>query len=253
MIIGDNMELNFIFYISIGFIAQLIDGSMGMGYGVICNTFLLALGITPAVGSASVHASEVVTTGISGLSHFKFGNIRKDLFLRLLIPGVLGGGLGAYVLTKLDGNMIKPYVSAYLLAIGVIIIIKGLRQVQENREVKRFIEPLALVGGLCDAIGGGGWGPVVTSTLVASGNEPRQTIGSVNAAEFFVTVAESVIFIMTIGLTHWTIILGLLIGGVIAAPLAAYATKRLPLRALMILVGIVIIVTSLRTILLAVM
>jgi uncharacterized membrane protein YfcA len=222
-----------------------------MGYGVSCNTFLLALGISPAVGSASVHASEVVTTGISGFAHFKLGNIRKDLFLRLLIPGAIGGGVGAYVLTRIDGSIVKPYIAIYLLIMGVVIIIKGFRKVQEHREVKRFIEPLALVGGLFDALGGGGWGPVVTTTLVASGNEPRKTIGSVNAAEFFVTLVESIVFIITIGLTHWMIIVGLLIGGAIAAPLAAFATKRLPMRALLILVGVVIIVTSLRTILLA--
>ena len=245
--------LPFLGFIGVGFMAQLIDGSLGMGYGVTCNTFLLALGVSPAVGSASVHASEVVTTGISGLAHFKLGNIRKDLFLRLLIPGAIGGALGAYVLTQLDGNIIKPYVAVYLLIMGVIIIIKGLRKVQEHREVKRFIEPLALVGGACDALGGGGWGPVVTTTLVASGNEPRKTIGSVNAAEFFVTVVESVVFILTIGLTHWVIIVGLLIGGALAAPMAAVATKRLPLRVLLILVGVIIVVTSLRTILMAVM
>jgi uncharacterized membrane protein YfcA len=248
-----SIVLPFAGYIVVGFVAQLIDGSLGMGYGVSCNTFLLALGIPPAIGSASVHASEVVTTGISGLAHFKLGNIRKDLFLRLLIPGAIGGGLGAYVLTRLDGSVIKPYIAVYLLIMGVIIIIKGLRKVQEEREVKRYIEPLALVGGLCDALGGGGWGPVVTTTLVASGNEPRQTIGSVNAAEFFVTVVESIVFIMTIGLTHWIIIVGLLIGGAIAAPLAAFATKRLPLRALLILVGVIIVVTSLRTILMAIL
>lgn len=240
-------------YIVVGFFAQMIDGSLGMGYGVSCNTFLLALGIPPAVGSASVHASEVVTTGISGLAHFKLGNIRKDLFLRLLIPGVIGGGLGAYVLTRLDGSVIKPYIAIYLLIMGIIIIVKGVRKVQEHRQVTRFIEPLALVGGLVDSLGGGGWGPVVTTTLVANGNEPRQTIGSVNAAEFFVTVVESIVFILTIGLTHWIVIVGLLIGGAIAAPLAAFATRRLPLRALLILVGVVIVVTSLRTILLAVL
>ncbi len=238
-------------YIVVGFVAQMIDGSLGMGYGVSCNTFLLALGIPPAVGSASVHAAEVVTTGISGLAHHKLGNIRKDLFLRLLIPGAIGGGLGAYVLTQLDGSVIKPYIAIYLLIMGVIILIKAFRKLQEHREVKRGIEPLAFVGGLFDALGGGGWGPVVTTTLVASGNEPRKTIGSVNAAEFFVTVVESIVFIITIGLTHWLIIIGLLIGGAIAAPLAAFATRRLPIRALLILVGVVIIVTSLRTILLA--
>lgn len=239
----------FFLYILVGFIGQLIDGSLGMAYGVSCNTFLLALGFPPAVGSASVHAAEIVTTAVSGLAHFKFKNIRKDLFLRLLIPGVIGGALGAYILTRFDGNAIKPYISIYLLAMGIVIIVKGLRKKQTPITVKRFIEPLGFAGGVCDAVGGGGWGPVVTTTLVAVGNQPRETIGSVNAAEFFVTVAESVVFIMTIGLSHWQVILGLLIGGVLAAPLAAYTTRRIPLRPLMILVGVLISATSLSTLL----
>ena len=144
-------------------------------------------GFPPAIGSASVHAAEVITTGISGLAHFKLGNVRKDLFLRLLIPGIIGGGIGAYALTRFDGSVIKPYISGYLVLMGVVILIKGLRKDPVHHEVKRGIEPLALAGGLLDALGGGGWGPMVTTTLVASGNHPRQTIGSVNASEFFVT------------------------------------------------------------------
>lgn len=240
--------LMFLTCILVGFLGQMIDGSLGMAYGVSCNTFLLALGFPPATGSASVHAAEVITTGISGLAHFKLGNVRKDLFLRLLIPGILGGGIGAYVLTQVDASLIKPYISGYLLLMGVVILVKGLRKNQAHREIKKGIEPLALAGGLLDALGGGGWGPLVTTTLVASGNHPRQTIGSVNASEFFVTVTESIVFILTIGLTHWQIILGLLLGGVIAAPLAALITRRLPVRLLMILVGVLIIAISLRTI-----
>lgn len=239
----------FVYSIIIGFIGQLIDGSLGMAYGVTCNTFLLALGFSPAVGSASVHAAEVVTTGISGLTHFKFGNVRKDLFLRLLIPGVIGGGLGAYALSQFDGAIIKPYISAYLLVMGIVIIVKALRKNRATKEVKRLIEPLGFVGGVCDAVGGGGWGPVVTTTLVAGGNHPRETIGSVNASEFFVTLVESIVFILTIGFSHWLVILGLLIGGALAAPVAAFATRRLPLRALMILVGVLISGVSLNTLL----
>lgn len=242
----------FILYILVGFVGQLIDGSLGMAYGVTCNTFLLALGFPPAVGSASVHAAEVVTTGISGFAHARLGNVRKDLFLRLLIPGIIGGGLGAYALSQFDGSIIKPYISAYLLVMGIVIIVKGLRKEQEHKEIRHFIEPLALLGGLFDAVGGGGWGPVVTTTLVARGNQPRETIGSVNAAEFFITLTESVVFILTIGLSHWQVILGLLIGGALAAPLAAYTTRKLPLRALMILVGVLIIGVSLSTILKAI-
>lgn len=243
----------FLACVLVGFLGQMIDGSLGMAYGVSCNTFLLALGFSPAVGSASVHAAEVITTGISGIAHQKLGNVRKDLFLRLLIPGVLGGGIGAYALTQFDGGVIKPYISAYLLIMGIIIIVKGLRKQVAHREIKRGIEPLALVGGLMDALGGGGWGPVVTTTLVASGNQPRQTIGSVNASEFFVTLTESIVFILTIGLTNWQVILGLLLGGVVAAPLGAYVTKHMPLRTLMILVGVLISIVSIRTIYLSIM
>ncbi|HPH96407.1 MAG TPA: sulfite exporter TauE/SafE family protein [Anaerolineaceae bacterium] len=241
--------MEFFLYVLVGFIGQMIDGSLGMAYGVSCNAFLLSLGIPPAASSASVHAAEVVVTGISGLSHFKFGNVDKALFLRLIIPGTIGGGLGAYVLTQLDGSVIKPYISIYLLLMGFLIIYKGVFKKPQNGErIKRFIIPLAVMGGTCDAIGGGGWGPVVTTTLIAGGNQPRETIGSVNASEFFVSLVESVVFILTLGLTHWMVILGLLIGGIIAAPLAAYLTKRLPVRALMVLVGLLIVVVNTNTI-----
>ncbi len=235
--------------ILVGFIGQMIDGSLGMAYGVSCNALLLAFGLPPAVGSASVHAAEVVTTGISGLAHYRFGNVRKELFLRLLIPGVVGGGVGAYLLSQFDGSAIKPYISAYLLGMGIVILVKGFQKNYTPRQVKRFIEPLGLIGGFCDAIGGGGWGPVVTTTLVAGGNQPRETIGSVNAAEFFVTLVESIVFILNIGLSHWQIILGLLIGGALAAPLAARLTQKLPLRPMLIGVGVLIIGVSLKTIL----
>lgn len=236
-------------YILIGFIGQMIDGSLGMAYGVSCNAFLLSLGLPPAASSASVHAAEVVVTGISGLAHFKLGNVDKGLFLRLIIPGAIGGGVGAYVLTQLDGSVVKPYIAIYLLFMGFLIIYKGIfKKAQDGSKIKRFIIPLALVGGGCDALGGGGWGPVVTTTLIAGGNQPRETIGSVNASEFFVTLVESVVFILTLGLTHWMVILGLLIGGIIAAPMAAYLTRRLPMRALMIMVGLLIVVVNTNTI-----
>jgi uncharacterized membrane protein YfcA len=164
---------------------------------------------------------------------------------------VIGGVLGAYILSSIPGDVIKPFVSAYLMIMGIVIIAKALRKNSEINHVTSHIVPLGLVGGFFDAIGGGGWGPIVTTTLVARGNHPRFTIGSVNFAEFFVTFAESVTFILTIGLEFWKIILGLLIGGVIAAPLAAMVVKKLPTRLLMALVGVLIIILSLRTIVLA--
>lgn len=246
------MEDNIWIFIVVGFLAQIIDGALGMAYGVSSNTFLLSIGIPPAAASASVHMAEIFTTGVSGFSHWRLKNIDHSLILKLLIPGVLGGITGAYILSSLPGDKLKPYISAYLAIMGLVIIRKALVRNHEEKKVTSFIAPLGLVGGFFDAIGGGGWGPIVTTTLVARGNNPRYTIGSVNASEFFVTFAESITFILAIGLTHWRIILGLLIGGVIAAPLAAIICKKLPVRILMLAVGIIILVLSIRTIILAI-
>ena len=246
------MELNVLFFVLVGFVAQMIDGALGMAYGVSSNTFLLSIGIPPAAASASVHLSECVTTAVSGLSHWKQGNINWYLIKRLIVPGVLGGILGAYILTSIDGNLIKPYVSAYLLLMGAVILVKALRRQHEHRDVKSHLVSLGLVGGFFDAIGGGGWGPIVTTTLVARGNHPRFAIGSVNFSEFFVTFAQSVTFLLTLGmLDTWKIIIGLLIGGVLAAPLAAIAARKLPHRMLMGMVGALIIALSVRTIVLS--
>jgi uncharacterized membrane protein YfcA len=250
------MDINILIFMAAGFLAQTIDGALGMAYGVSSNTFLLSLGIPPAAASASVHMAEVVTTGISGISHWRLGNVDWKLVRRLLIPGVVGGVTGAYLLTSLDGDAIKPWIAGYLLIMGGVIIYKAFTATPRNKPDEYHgprISLLGLFGGFCDAIGGGGWGPVVTSTLVAQGKFPRNTIGSVNFSEFFVTFAESVTFVLALSFSqYWQIILGLLIGGSLAAPLAARMTKRLPLKALMILVGALIIVLSIRTIYLAV-
>ncbi len=244
------MDISILLYIVVGFFAQIIDGSLGMAYGVSSNTFLLSLGIPPAAASASVHMAEVVTTGVSGISHWRLGNIDKNLIKRLLIPGMVGGVIGAYLLTAIPGDVIKPYVSAYLLIMGIIILVKAMQKNQEHKEVTSHLSILGLVGGFFDAVGGGGWGPIVTTTLVARGKHPRFAIGSVNFSEFFVTLAESITFVLTLSFgKYWLIILGLLIGGVIAAPMAAFMAKKLPTKALMILVGVLIIVLSLRTLL----
>lgn len=249
------MEVSILVFILVGFVAQMIDGALGMAYGVSSNTFLLSLGLPPAAASASVHMAEVVTTGISGFSHWRLGNVDWKLVRRLLLPGMIGGMAGAYVLTSVDGDLIKPFIAAYLLFMGGVIIYKALTA-QPRTKPDEYHGPkiswLGLLGGFCDAIGGGGWGPVVTSTLVARGKYARTTIGSVNFSEFFVTISQSVVFVLTLSLAeYWQIILGLLVGGGIAAPLAARMTKRLPLKMLMILVGALIIVLSIRTIYLA--
>jgi len=233
-----------------GFVAQMIDGMLGMGYGVSATTLLLSFGVSPAVASASVHTAEVVTTGFSGYAHWRAGNVLLPFARKLLIPGVIGGCTGAYILTSIPGGAMKPFIAAYLLVMGLIILAKAWRRSVHVGSEKHLL-PLGLAGGFFDAVGGGGWGPIVVGTLLARGNEPRTTIGSVNFAEFFVTFATAATFILTIGISGWLPIAGLALGGAIASPIAARLTGRIPARPLMIAVGILIILLSLRTIVLA--
>ncbi len=235
-------------FIVVGFLAQMIDGTLGMAYGLSATTFMLAAGVSPAVASASVHAAEVITSGFSGLAHWSAGNVSGYLVKRLIVPGMVGAATGAYILASLPGERIKPFVAAYLALMGLFIVIKGIRRATEHKEVRSHLTPLGLGGGFLDAIGGGGWGAIVVSSLVARGNHPRYSIGSVNFAEFFVSAAASAAFLVTIGLSFWTAILGLAIGGAIAAPVAAHFTKRVPTRGLMIIVGVMIVALSARTI-----
>ena len=242
------LPLELVAYIAIGFAAQLIDGALGMAYGVTASSLLLGLGIPPAVTSATVHAAECFTTGTSALSHHAFGNIDKRLFRRLLLPGVIGAAVGAYLLTSLPGDVLKPWIAGYLLLMGVVILIKGFRDFPP-RQVTSRLAPLGFFGALIDAIGGGGWGPIVASNLLARGNAFRLTVGSVNAVEFFVTLTASIVFLLTIGLGHWEIIVGLAIGGVLAAPLGAWLVKRVRPRPMLFFVGLLVIALSLRTLL----
>lgn len=238
----------FLFYVAIGFAAQLIDGALGMAYGVTASSLLLGLGIPPAVTSATVHAAECFTTGTSALSHHAFGNIDKRLFRRLLLPGVIGAAAGAYLLASVPGDVLKPWIAGYLLLMGVVILIKGFRDFP-SRQVTSHLAPLGFFGALIDAIGGGGWGPIVASNLLARGNEFRLTVGSVNAVEFFVTLTASIVFLLTIGLGHWGIIVGLAIGGMVAAPLGAWMVKHVRPRPMLCFVGLLVIGLSLRTLL----
>lgn len=243
------MDLSFLLFVLVGFLAQLIDGALGMAYGVSSNAFLLSIGIPPAAASASVHFAKCVTTAVSGASHWKLGNVNKNLIKKLMISGMAGGIVGSYLLTLIDGNIIRPYIAAYLVVMGLIILVKAVGKNHAHKHVTTHLIPLGLTGGFFDSIGGGGWGPIVTTTLMARGNCPRLAIGSVNLAEFFVAIAQSVTFFLALGLLNtWKIILGLLVGGVIAAPLAALATKKLPIRLLMMLVGVLIILLSAWTI-----
>jgi uncharacterized protein len=245
-------DLSIFIFILVGFVAQMIDGALGMAYGVSSNSFLLGIGVPPAAASASVHMAEVVTTAISGISHWRLGNLDSKLIKSLLLPGALGAIVGAYILSNLPGDVLKPFIAIYLLIMGIVILYKGFTSNHKEQKVVSHLSILGVVGGFFDAIGGGGWGPIVTSTLVARGNNPRFTIGSVNFSEFFITFAQSVVFVFTLQFSeYWKVILGLLIGGAVAAPLAAVITKKLPVRRLMLLVGALIIVTSIRTLYLA--
>ncbi len=239
--------LNVLLFVIVGFLAQLVDGTLGMAYGVLSTSFLLSLGIPPANASAAVHTAEVFTTGASGLSHYKQGNLNRKLIKKLIPAGVVGGIIGVLVLTNFPKSLVRPFVAAYLFVMGAIILYKAFRKLP-IKEITTKIRRLAIVGGFFDAVGGGGWGPIVSSTLIARGNSPRYTIGSVNFAEFFVTAAQVIVFLGVIGLVHLEAIIGLIMGGILAAPLSAIACKKIPHRALMVVIGILIIVLSIRTI-----
>ena len=237
---------DFVLYVVIGFTAQLIDGALGMAYGVTASSLLLGFGVPPAVSSATVHAAECFTTGTSAISHHAFGNIDRKLFRRLLLPGMLGAGVGAYFLTILDGEMLKPWIAGYLLLMGVVILFKAFRELVP-REVTSHVSTVGFFGALLDAIGGGGWGPIVASNLIARGHELRLTVGSVNAAEFFVTLTASAVFLLTMGTSHLGIVFGLALGGVVAAPFGAWLLRYVPPRVLMPVVGVLVIALSVRT------
>lgn len=238
------MDLSqFLLFVGVGLLAQLVDGSLGMAYGLVSNSVLLALGLPPAVASATVHAAEVATTAASGISHASFGNINWKLFRRLALYGGIGGIIGATFLAKVPGDAIKPFVNAYLLILGGMILLRACGKRLIRHQV-RHPGPLGFLAGFLDAIGGGGWGPLATSTLLARGGAVRSTIGTVNAAEFVVTVCISSTLIMHIGMDHWQIVAGLLVGGVIAAPLAAWLVRHLPEKPVMIAVGVLIVALS---------
>jgi len=236
--------MDFLYFVAAGFIAQLIDGSLGMAYGVSCTSMLLAFGFPPAAASASVHTAEIVTSGLSGHFHWRFGNVDPQLFRSLVWGGVVGGAVGAFVLSNAPGDRLRPWIAVYLIAMGVRILYKALGRVPPVTRPSAGLPWLGFVGGLCDAIGGGGWGPIVTSTLVGRGNDPRLAIGSVNRAEFFVTLVQAMTFAAFLGLTHLDVVIALSLGGALAAPAAAYAVRHIQPRPLMLAIGIVIVAIS---------
>ena len=235
-------------YVAVGFVAQMVDGALGMAFGVICSTLLVSvMGVPPARASAGVHLVEMFTTGASGISHVLHKNVDWKLFSKIAIPGMIGGFIGAYVLSNLDSSAAKPFVMLYLTCIGFYLLYKALTypKAPQVKDPKVAI-PLGLFGGFMDASGGGGWGPVVTSNLLIQGTDPRKTIGTVNTAEFFLTLTVSATFLSTIGLKAFTVVTGgLLVGGLLAAPFGGYIAKRIEARNLLTMVGVVLTATSL--------
>ena len=237
------VALDILLFAAIGFFAQLVDGALGMAFGIIASTSLIATGAPPAVASAAVHAAEVVTTAASGASHVWNRNVDRTLFLKLVLTGAAGGAAGAYILTGLPEEVVKPIVTVYLAAMAMLIFARVL-----GWSLRRWHPPaaaLGAVGGFLDAVGGGGWGPVVASTLIATGDNPRRTVGTVNLAEFFIAVTVSATFLLNLDLERYgRLVIGLIIGGVLAAPLAGYLLRIMPMRIALVLVGIVIAILS---------
>ena len=245
MTIGNLGVGMFLLYVLIGFLAQCIDGTLGMAYGVSCRTFLRSVAKVPAaMASAVVHCAEMFTTLVSGISHVTLKNVFGDWLWRLIIPGVIGGVLGAWLVTGV-GDVLEPFIDIYLIVMGIIIFCKALdRQRKKNvRRARKRLWPLGFIGGFLDATGGGGWGPVVTSTLLAGDQDVKKTIGTVNTAEFVVTVAETTTFVALLHdmTAFWPTILGVALGGVIAAPFAAWFVKKVPVKPLMGFVGLVVV------------
>lgn len=232
-------------FIIVGFIAQVINGSLGMSYGTLSVAILLTIGIPPVIASTSVHISKAVTGYASGLSHWKLGNVEKKLALKLIASGIAGGIVGAFVLSWLPEGILSPFIAIYLLATGLMICLRSFRQVVGKRK-KYPVMPLGVIGGFVDAVGGGGWGPVVTSTLLSKGYNVRRTIGSVSFAEAFVASAITVVLLFNIPFTNmnWNLVIGLMIGGIFASPLAAFLCNKLPVKQLTFAVGLLLVVLS---------
>jgi uncharacterized protein len=238
---GDFVLGEFLVLLGIGFFAQIVDGTLGMAFGVISTSAMLTFGFAPAQASALVHTAEVFTTGASAVSHVYHRNVDWRLVIRLGVAGVVGAVLGAWVLSNVDAAAVRPYVAAYLVLIGVFILFKAWRMAPPREAPARWVPPLGFVAAFLDASGGGGWGPVATSTLVGSGHAPRISVGSVNTTEFFVTIAAATTFFVELGLSPVWHLAALVLGGLIAAPLGGWSVKHLSARALMISVGVLVI------------
>ena len=242
---------DFLIFVAVGIVAQLIDGALGMAYGVISSTVLLAFGVPPAQASAAVHAAELFTTAASGSAHLYHRNVDWKLFWRLAPAGIFGGCLGAFVLTSFDGDMVKPFVTTYLAIVGCFLLVRSFRRIPTNPVPTRVVTPLGIGGGFLDAAGGGGWGPIVTTGLLGAGAPPRYVIGTVTASEFLITLSVSMTFLIALLTGHWeeagdilthgASVAGLIVGGILAAPFAGWMVKTIAERALLRLVGVLIV------------
>ena len=245
---------DFLLFALVGFLAQAVDGALGMAYGVISSTTLLAFGVSPAHASAAVHAAELFTTAASGSAHLYHRNIDWKLFWRLAPFGVLGGCLGAYVLTSVDASAMKPVVTTYLALVGAWLVVRSFRKIPSNPVSARIVAPLGATGGFLDAAGGGGWGPIVTTGLLGAGAAPRYVIGTVNASEFLITLFVSLTFLLALISGHWEeageltdnlpAVAGLVLGGLFAAPLAGIMVKSLRDTVLLRMVGTLIVLLA---------
>jgi uncharacterized membrane protein YfcA len=245
------MTWDLVILAGVGFLAQLVDGALGMAFGLISTTFMLAAGLPPAHASAIVHTAEIATTAVAGASHVANRNVDRSLFLRLAVAGVAGGVLGAYVLSNIEGRAIRPFIAAYLLVMGALILMRAARVLPLDDARPGYAAPLGLTGGFLDAIGGGGWGPLVTSTLIGSGQAPRKVIGSVSLAEFFVATAIAGTFFAELGAVYLPHVLALGLGGALAAPFAGVIVKRVRPRPLLVAVGLLVTGLALRDLILA--
>ena len=244
-----------IFYwmLFVGFLAEIVAGSMGMGYGVICTTVLLLLNVPPPVVSASIHSAESFTTAAGSISHYKLGNVNKKMVWILVPVAILGAIIGAFTLSHFGehyAHIVKPIIACYTLYLGANILKNAFKKKGVTVKAKRKtnLRILGLAGGFIDSFAGGGWGPLVTGTLMKDGRTPRYVVGSSTVAKFLLTVTSAITFIFTIGIHHWNIVLGLLLGGIFTAPFSAMLTAKLPTKKMFIVVGTVVIVMSLTTI-----
>ncbi|MBZ4191895.1 TSUP family transporter [Niabella beijingensis] len=248
VVLYNSLGQSFLIMLAAGFVAQLVDGALGMGYGVTSATILLSAGVNPAAISGSIHTAEMFASGASGYSHYKFGNVNKKLFKALLIPGVIGAIGGAVLLVYLGekySDWVRPVLAFYTLFLGLKILYNAFRKQIAKKKFK-YYRALAGAGGFFDSFGGGGWGPIVTTTLITKGRSPKYVIGSVSLTEFFVTLSSAFTFFILLGVSHWQTILGLIVGGLIAAPLAAKLAGRLPRKTSFILVGLLVIIWSIK-------